>query len=1023
MSLSNYWPLQAEVDHCIRTEAETIDEAVLLAVHQTARIVHRSEAGAVEEEKSEQDLLDALLRDSANGSAVVVSLTGPSGVGKSHMVRWLHAQLQRHERRPQMVVILVPKTASLRRVVELILEPLQGAEYDELRTSLSTAIASISKEDAPARLATELILQLKRKAKEWIAALDSSSDRTLKPRAYHAQKLQTFLNDPIFQEGMLNAALERIVSRAVSGDASGSKQLPQFEVDDFDWKSHDSFTDATIPAQEYFKRLNDHDGQSKAVAVEVLNSVIDPAMRMVFRFAQALGGRTIEEIVDEIRVQLLHEGKELVLLIEDFAALSGIQEPLLNMIIAESEHGGERQRAPIRTALAVTDGFMPQRATILTRARGEWVIASDYGNDEVLLDSLVEMAGRYLNAARWGRQALRTQFEKRTDRSATGLNEWIRVYADDNLDALDAERLSAFGQTGAGYPLFPLNAQALRSLCARELRSGGKLVFNPRAFINRVLRETLAQRHCYEQGAFPPAGFKPGILPSGADTDLDGMMHPAPVKARLKTMLVHWCGNPLTLRGAAPVDAAVFETFGLPFPFAARGRVEPAITKEPANRSRTDPPPPPLSPPPPPPQSSASPFEKDVDLWAATSKPRQATARRIRVLVAEGVAQRLDLDATMQKKVADSIWLPYVDHGNPQTSPMFQFAEQTGAVAGWVRLALIGLDKHEISRGWDFPVAEDFYGHAQRLLDEVTSQVEGYLKDVSQRRLTAAMHVAYRQNLMLGVSVSRAMPTVLTKIFEAAPTGFNEADFSTFGEADRAAALGRALTRTRRMRIQLQSVVLSEAACFQGTGTTVLALDYTRVAAAWSGKPDDTHLRLGSDQELRDHLTELGNSHGGYVRIAGYFSDVLSRHGDRLMTALGDELDKDAWLGSVRQTLQQAMTQGFMPYDFEEKRDFARLEQLGRAALTELVRSVQQALAVSAEEEPEERMRAYGRVDVGLLLRSTGEIRRLEALLDGISRNMVGAEQQAQRDEVGEVRSAFIDELKAAATMLMGDAK
>jgi hypothetical protein len=150
---------------------------------------------------------------------------------------------------------------------------------------------------------------------------------------------------------------------------------------------------------------------------------------------------------------------------------------------------------------------------------------------------------------------------------------------------------------------------------------------------------------------------------------------------------------------------------------------------------------------------------------------------------------------------------------------------------------------------------------------------------------------------------------------------------------------------------------------------------------------------------------------------------VLSKHGDYLMTALGDELDKDAWLSSVRQTLQLAHTEGFMPHDFDDKRDFAKLEQLGRAALTELVRSVQQALVVSEEEEPEERMRAYGRVDVGLLLRSAGEIRRFEVLLDRIHREIVGKEQLAQRDEVGEVRNAFIHELQAVATMLMGDAK
>lgn len=1020
MSLSNYWPLKAEVDSCIRTEAETIDEAVLLAVHQPARIVHRSASRSVEEEKSEQDLLDALLRDSADGSAVIVSLTGPSGVGKSHMVRWLHAQLQRHERHARMVVILVPKTASLRRVVELILEPLHGAEYDELRTNLSSAIASISTAEASAHLATELVLQLKRKASEWIAALDSNGDSALRSKAHHAQKLQTLLSDPIFHEGMLNTALERIVSRAVSGDPRGTKQLPQFEENDLIWRSEDSFADATKPAQKYFESLSDHDGQQRATAVAVLNSVIDPAMRVVFRFSQALGGRTIEEIVDAIRVQLLREDKELVLLIEDFAALSGIQEPLLSMVIAESEHGGFRVRAPIRTALAVTDGFMPQRDTILTRARGEWIIASEYGNDESLLERLVEMAGRYLNAARWGRAALRTQFATRTDQSTSGLYGWIRPYTNEDLDAADADRLEAFGRTRSGYPLFPLNEAALHSLCKRELRVGGRLDFNPRAFINRVLRETLDQRDLYEQGTFPPATFKPDLLPPGTETELDGMPRPAPVKARLKTMLVHWCGNPSSLRGAAPVESAVFEAFGLPFPFSAEPPPRPDKTRPGAGGSNGTPEPPPS---PSPPRPSVSAFEKEIGSWAASSKLLQTSARRVRTLVADRVAQRLDLDGAMAKKIAAWLWLPYVDIGNPQTSPAFRLAEPNGELAGWLRQALIGLDRHDSFKGWDFPSAEDYYGHAQRLLDDITPQVERHLQQVGQMRLGAAMQLAYRQNLMLGVGVTRAMPTALVKIFGAVELTFSEADFLAFGETDRAAALGRALMRARRMRAQLQEVVLTESACFQGTGKTALAIDYARVVAAWNGDLDDGPLRVEAEQEFREHLAELGNGNAGYAKIASHFSNVLSSHGKYLFDALGEALEKDVWIDNFRKTLTQAQAQGYMPYDFDHKRDFSQLEQLGRAALTELVRSVQQALAVPAEANAEDRMRTYARVDVGLLLRSVKDLRRLQVLLDGISRNMAGPEQQARRDEVGEVRTAFIDELQAAAALLMGDAE
>lgn len=1018
MSLSSYWPIQAEVDNCIRTEAETIDEAVLLAVHQPARIVHRSAAGSVEEDKSEQDLLDALLRDSADGSAVIVSLTGPSGVGKSHMVRWLHAQLQRHDRFPEMVVILVPKSASLRRVVELILEPLRGAEYDELRAKLRTAIASIRKEDAPARLATELVLQLKRKANEWIAALGAGADRTLRSKAHHAQKLQILLGDPVFHEGMLRAALERITSRAVNGDPDGSKQLPQFEEDDFVWRSDHVIADATRPAQNYFGSLSDHDGQQRKIAVEVLNEVIDSAIPMVFQFAQALGGHTIEEIVDAIRVQLLHENKELVLLIEDFAALSGIQEPLLSMIIAESEHGGERVRAPIRTALAVTDGFMPQRDTILTRAKGEWIIADDYGSSEALLERLVEMAGRYLNAARWGRAALRAHFEARTDLSSSGLYGWIRPYKDQDLDATDADRLAAFDQTKAGYSLFPLNVNALHSLCARELRSGGRMVFNPRAFINRVLRETLVQRHAFEQGVFPPAEFKPGALAAATETELDSATFPAPVKARLKTMLFHWCGNPSTLRGSAPVKPEVFDAFGLPSPFAETRQPPvdppPDDTKDKGARRPGTPPPPP--PPPTPPPPSVSVFEKAIEAWAPTGKLLQPIAHRVRTLVADGVAQRLDLDSATAKKIASWIWLPYVDHANPQTPPAFRLAEETGEVAGWLRLALIGLDRHDLLKDWDFPMAEDYYGYAQRLLDDIAPQVERHLRGVGQARLCSAMHLAYRQNLMLGIGGTDVMPGALSEMFAPAAPNFDEAAFQ--GEHERVAALGRVLARARRVRARLQDVVLAEAACFQGAGSTVLAVDYARVAAAWHGKQDNAQLLPGADQEFKEHLSELGQ---GYARTANLFSALLSTHGNYLIESLG-EGDQEAWTDTVRQTLLQAQGQGSMPNDFDDIKDLARLEQLSQAALPELLSLVRQAMALPAEAEPEQRMRAFGQVNLELLLRAVKDLRRLQALLDGISQELAGRERQAKRDEVGEVRATLIGELQEAMKMLMGDA-
>ena len=57
--LSNYWPTNQEIDACIKNEAETAAESVLLAVHQEVKFL--VETSKKQAEKSEQDFLTTFL--------------------------------------------------------------------------------------------------------------------------------------------------------------------------------------------------------------------------------------------------------------------------------------------------------------------------------------------------------------------------------------------------------------------------------------------------------------------------------------------------------------------------------------------------------------------------------------------------------------------------------------------------------------------------------------------------------------------------------------------------------------------------------------------------------------------------------------------------------------------------------------------------------------------------------------------------------------------------------------------------
>lgn len=825
-TLDRYWPEPQNVADCIRTEAEAVHEAVLLAVHEPGPLITRAAVGGVERRATERDLLEALMRDASDGSAVLVAITGDSGVGKSHMVRWLHAQLQRHPQRDKLVIVLVPKTASLRQVVERILAPLKGAAYDNLLAELNQAVDHLQPRDAAAMLATALSIELNQMLESGRQEIDRSgpNNRPLRDRLDLTKKLRDLIREPDVLDGWFSGVLERIVRQTLEGGSEAQTgELRRFVPEDLvipdGWS-----TDVARPAvQLALQQLSKNDGASRPLAAEILQDALDPALRTVFQFSKALGQRTIEEIVDEIRRRLLLEGKELVLLIEDFAALAGIQQPLLSLMIAESDHGGKRIRAPIRTALAVTDGFLPGRQTILTRAKQEWFIPNTAATPEAIIDRLTDLAGRYLNAARWGADALLDQFGKS---KAGGLDQWVAKF-DEPLSAEEADRLSAFGTSRQGYPLFPLSKIAIDSMCRRELRVGNELRFNPRSFINAVLRETLNLRPLFEAGGFPPAHFKGAAPPAGVVMALGIRGWPQNQCERLEAVLDHWAGNPTSLSEPPRIGRGVFDAFRLPWPFSEKGEVAPPSPPPPPPEDSTSRPPSP-----PPKQPPATP--EYIEAWA-TGNIAEVKARHVRNLLEAALNERIDWGSArvrVRRVDAGQIWLPFARIGNPSTEPKFVTAEETRPLDPVLRAGLTALERwHVNGKSWDYPRSEDDYPLAQQLLDRLESQVVAWNVAFAERQATVALRVMHRQALLL--RLSRAIDPqapALSDYCAPLPEPLWTPDPS---DTRPQAFVAQAKLRAEAARAAIKDVLTSAVGCFQGTGSTPHAVDFRRIKSAW----------------------------------------------------------------------------------------------------------------------------------------------------------------------------------------------
>lgn len=991
-TLSRYWPKQQDVADCIRTEAEAVHDAVLLAVHEPGPLITRSAVGGVERRATEGELLEALMRDASDGSAVLVAITGDSGIGKSHMVRWLHAQLQRHPRRDQLVIVLVPKTASLRQVVERILAPLKGAAYESLLADLKQAVDHLQPRDAAAMLATALSIELGQRLESGKQEIERSgpNNRPLRDRLDLTKKLRDLIREPDVLDGWFGAVLERIVKQTLEGGSEAETgELRRFVPEDLvipdGWS-----TDAPRPAvQLALQHLAKSDGASRPLAAEILQDALDPALRTVFQFSKALGQRTIEEIVDEIRQKLMLDGKELVLLIEDFAALAGIQQPLLSLMIAESDHGGKRVRAPIRTALAVTDGFLPGRQTILTRAKQEWFIPNTAATPEAIIDRLTDLAGRYLNAARWGADALLEQFNKS---KAGGFDQWVAKF-DEPLSAEDADQLSAFGTSSQGYPLFPLSRTAIDSMSRRELRVGNDLRFNPRAFINTVLRETLNLRPLFEAGAFPPANFKGAAPPAGVVMALGTRGWSKDQCKRLEAVLDHWAGNPISLAEPPRIGLGVFDAFRLPWPFAGKGEA-PSAPSPPAPPGASNNP----SPPPPPREIPLAP--EYIEAWATGNIP-EVKARHVRNLLEAALNERIDWGSSRvrgRRVDAGQIWLPFARIGNPSTEPKFVAADEIRPLDPVLRAGLTALERWLANgKSWDYPRSEDDYPLAQQLLDRLESQVVSWNVASAVGQAAVALRVLHRQALLLRLTRSIDPPTPALSDY-CAPL---QKPLWTPDPSDTRpqAFVAQAKVRAAAARAAILDVLISAVGCFQGAGNTPHAVDFRRIKSAWrQDLPDAGVLLIRAEQSAArsaadDMLTRVETL---LTRCRTAIQPLLPAIRERLSDC-GDASVSPALL----EQLEEARKSGLFPFTsttYEQSKQ--AVEKLANDDARSLIRQALDFTPPEATAKIETRLAIWATLNVEQLLNVQEAIDHLHKTFKELDR---AAEAQLRNTGAGDI--------------------
>lgn len=476
-------------------DAVTPSDAVFSATHHPLAIVRKSlEAGAdrgvVVDEKA---LLDHFTgpndggTSGANDGLMIVPIVGDSGTGKSHLVRWLRANVGD---RSDWHIVYVPKWGTnLRRVVELVLEGIDGAVFDEAREKLAQAAdSSIDRGLAPERLLNELQVL--------VGGANQDVEERSDYRDYLVAHLPDFLSDPLVRKTLLESGgvIERFVALAMAGrshDDGLDEEAFHFTEKDLPVDIA-RISEASAVAQDVYRNLAG-DAQLHATAVALLNEELEGAVRRLFLTSQI----QVADVLLEVRRALLALDKELVLFIEDMTVLHGVQRELLNALTEPARRSGEAQLCDLRVAMAVTSGYFDDLDTVATRAQTAYSLDLEYGvRGGITQPEAVQFVGRYLNAARLGESAINGAF-------TAGATGWVgNACSDCEFRETCHGSFGTAAVDGEEYGLYPFNEAALD----RMVRSVSRPYFDARTILREVLHRVLsAASEELAAGSFPSA--------------------------------------------------------------------------------------------------------------------------------------------------------------------------------------------------------------------------------------------------------------------------------------------------------------------------------------------------------------------------------------------------------------------------------------------------------------------------------------------------------------------------------------
>jgi len=525
---SSYWPDISEVRRCIKTEAEEFSDAVLMAVHEPMKL-ERLPAGETQAELvDESKLLEHVIATNRP-----TPILGESGFGKSHVIRWLDVNLRRRDVDGSWHIVRIPKNASLKQALTILLEGLDGPLFDEARQKIESVGRGLNTRTVAQHLIVFVGARLEelydeseqvlKAAQEQGKKLAPETDRRMRVVRKHAKRdgLVALIGDSFFNKQLIDVGMcfHQIAKRFTEGSSDDEIEENAYQVEASDLEINAELGDLSRDAKRYVRNAQINTSEdARNDAVDLLNECLNDACREAFHQLFQFHSGSFQDLFQEIRASLKDSGKTLFILVEDMATISAIEDVLIDSLMQEDVRDGVQILCPLHSAIAVTSGYQGyarRKDTLKTRAKYEWLIGKRIGSAEETYERINNFCGRYLNAARFGEKALVDSFHE----SQSG-NTWPGIW--ESGDKSEDDLADVFGRSTSKFPLFPYNSNAIRALSDRFVRPHEEVEFNPRKILQHILREPLENlRSNYTEGRFPPAEFASVPCPGSLLSELE----------------------------------------------------------------------------------------------------------------------------------------------------------------------------------------------------------------------------------------------------------------------------------------------------------------------------------------------------------------------------------------------------------------------------------------------------------------------------------------------------------------------